>query len=352
MPRAESPDNRLLAIDVGGGTQDILLWDPEQPVENAVKMILPAPTQICARRIGRLTAQRHDLFLTGRLMGGGAVSRAVRRHLALGLKVYARENAARTLHDDVERVRALGVEITEAPPPAAHPVTLGDVDLASLKRALREFEVTLPRRYALAVQDHGFSPHASNRRFRFQHWEDFLARGGDLRDLAYYSPPPYLTRMEAAVAALPGAVVMDTCAAGIRGALLDPQAQEHLPAGLVVVNLGNEHTFAALVKDQRLYGIYEHHTGLLTPAKLADHLTRFQEGRLTNAEVFADSGHGCALSGDYPPGRLFSPLVITGPQRRLARGFPAIFAAPGGDMMLSGCFGLLAAHQDKADAGR
>jgi len=35
--------------------------------------------------------------------------------------------------------------------------------------------------------------------------------------------------------------------------------------------------------------------------------------------------------------------VITGPRRRLAQGGPGVFAAPFGDMMLSGCFGLVAA---------
>ncbi len=54
---------------------------------------------------------------------------------------------------------------------------------------------------------------------------------------------------------------MDTCAAGVRGALLDPQAREHrMRTGLMVVNLGNAHTFAALVRESGLLGIYEHHT--------------------------------------------------------------------------------------------
>jgi len=348
----ESVDERLLAIDVGGGTQDILLWDPEQPLENAVKLILPAPTRIIARRIGRLTEQGQDIWLTGRLMGGGAVNRAVRQHLARGFKVSAQAHPARTLHDNLERVAALGVAITETPPAGAQPVALGDVDREALERALGEFEVTLPPRYAVAVQDHGFSPAASNREFRFRHWREFLEAGGELTRLAYVRPPAYLTRMAAALEGLPGAVVMDTCAAGIRGALLDPRAREHLGDGLVVVNIGNEHTFAALVQEERLYGIYEHHTGLLSPATLADHLSRFQAGSLTHAEVFAASGHGCAISRDYPPQGPFRHLVITGPQRRLAQDFPAIFAAPWGDMMLTGCFGLMAAYQDLTGASR
>ena len=45
-----------------------------------------------------------------------------------------------------------------------------------------------------------------------------------------------------------------------------------------MVNVGNAHTFAALVRGDRLFGIYEHHTGLLSPEKLSDHLERFQQG--------------------------------------------------------------------------
>ncbi|MFP3868734.1 MAG: DUF1786 domain-containing protein [Desulfobacteraceae bacterium] len=336
------PTIRLLAIDVGGGTQDILLWDSDQPLENAVKLILPAATQIIARRIQRLTAAGTDLFLTGRLMGGGAVNRALRQHLAKGLKVYARPQPALTVTDNLDRVKELGIELVDQPPKQAATVTLGDVDLEAINRVLEEFEVAPPNAYALAVQDHGFSPQLSNRRFRFQHWEAFLQQSGRLPELAYSSPPPYLTRMAAGLEILPGALVMDTCTAGIRGALLDPQA--HRETGQVVVNIGNAHTFAALVQKDRLWGLYEHHTRLLTPAKLADHLSRFQAGTLANEEIYQDQGHGCAINPDYPPGSPFRFTVVTGPQRRLAEGFPVHFAAPFGDLMLTGCFGLVAAY--------
>ena len=130
--------------------------------------------------------------------------------------------------------------------------------------------------------------------------------------------------MAAVAEALPGAVLMDTCAAGVRGALLDPQARDHLDHGLTVVNVGNAHTFAALVRGDRLWGIYEHHTGLLNPEKLFDHLERFQQGALTNDEVFDDQGHGCAYAPDFTARGEFAFTVITGPRRRLARGWPGV----------------------------
>lgn len=339
-------DGSILALDVGGGTQDLFIWEPGQTVENAVKMVLPAPTQILARRIARLSEEGRPIFLKGRLMGGGAIGGAVRRHLARGLPLYATAQAALTFSDRLEAVEGWGVVLTEAPPAEAVSLTLGDVDLEGLGRVLAGFEVPLPRHFVVAVQDHGFAPQESNRRFRFQYWEDFLTRGGQLRDLAFRQPPARFTRMLAVAESLPGAVLMDTCAAGVRGALLDPQAREHLDAGLTVVNLGNAHTFAALVRGDRLWGIYEHHTGLLDQAKLFDHLGRFQAGELSNDEVFADQGHGCAYAPDFAEERPFAFTVITGPQRRLARGWPGVFAAPLGDMMLTGCFGLLEAYLD------
>ena len=216
----------------GGGTQDLFIWEPGQTVENAVKMVLPAPTQILARRLARLSEAGRSIFLKGRLMGGGAIGGAVRRHLAQGLPLYATAQAALTFSDRLEAVEGWGVVLTETPPPEAVSLSLGDVDLEALGRVLADFEVPLPRHFAVAVQDHGFAPRESNRRFRFQYWEDFLARGGRLRDLAFRQPPARFTRMLAVAESLPGAVLMDTCAAGVRGALIDPQAREHLDAGL------------------------------------------------------------------------------------------------------------------------
>ncbi len=336
-------EGSIMALDVGGGTQDLFIWEPGQTVENAVKMVLPAPTQILARRLGRLTAAGRPIFLQGRVMGGGALTTAVRRHLARGLPVYATREAALTLSDRLEQLTAWGVALTETPPGEAAAVTLGDLDLEGLRGLLAAFEVPFPGHFAVAVQDHGFAPQESNRRFRFRFWENFLHQGGELRNLAFRQPPAFFTRMLSVAETLPGALLMDTCAAGVRGALLDPQAREHLAAGLLVVNLGNAHTFAALVKEDRLWGIYEHHTGLLDQGKLFDQLTRFQAGALTNDEVFADQGHGCAYAPDYPSAAPFSFTVITGPRRRLAQGWPGVFAAPLGDMMLTGCFGLVAA---------
>ena len=268
----------LMAVDVGGGTQDIFIWEPGQTVENGVKLVLPAPTQVLARRIQRLTAQGQPIFLQGRVMGGGAVTQAVRHHLGQGLPVYATAQAAFTFSDRLEAVQAWGVILTESPPPEAVTLTLGDVGVEDWRQVLAAFEVPFPSHFAVAVQDHGFHPQGSNRRFRFQGWENFLEQGGKLAALASRQPLSHFTRMAAVAEVLPGVMLMDTCAAGVRGALLDPQARGHLERGLTVINVGNAHTFAALVRGDRLWGIYEHHTGLLSPEKLWDHVGAIPAG--------------------------------------------------------------------------
>ena len=63
-----------------------------------------------------------------------------------------------------------------------------------------------------------------------------------------------------------------------------------------------------------------------------------------------DGGHGAVL-GPLPESfdPLSLPLIVTGPRRELLAGstLPLDFAAPHGDMMLSGCFGLLRAFADR-----
>jgi uncharacterized protein (DUF1786 family) len=99
---------QIMAIDVGMGTQDILLYDDAQHIENNIKMVLPSQTRIIAQRISHATGAGRDIFLTGTTMGGGPSGKAVREHIRAGLKVYARPAAALTIHHNLEKVTQLG----------------------------------------------------------------------------------------------------------------------------------------------------------------------------------------------------------------------------------------------------
>ena len=47
---------RILAIDIGTGTQDIILLDSRLDFENSYKMVLPSPTLILRKKIQAATS--------------------------------------------------------------------------------------------------------------------------------------------------------------------------------------------------------------------------------------------------------------------------------------------------------
>jgi uncharacterized protein (DUF1786 family) len=348
--RSMAVPQKILAIDIGGGTQDVLIYEEGKPMENCVQMVLPSPTRIIAQKIFQATASRTNVFLSGNTMGGGPCFSAVEKHLRSGLKVYATKLAALTFQDNLDKVREWGIGITNRPPKDTKEIHLGDVDLPSFRKALRPFGVSFPSAYAVAVQDHGFNPGGSNRRFRFQYWKKFLLSGGKLSDLIYWTPPQYMTRMIAVQKDAPGAAVMDTCAAATWGALCDPEVAERQEEGLIALNLGNQHTLGVLIQGDRVWGIFEHHTGLMTWEKLKSILNRFPKKLLSNEEIFRDGGHGCALHPEYSRKKRIPFVAVTGPRRALVEGLGYYMAAPYGNMMLAGCFGLVAALKTKLTA--
>jgi len=328
----------ILAIDVGMGTQDILLYTPGIPVENSTRMILPSPTRVRAAEIARARDRGVPIALTGACMGGGPISRAVRRHLADGLAVYASPDAALTIRDDIGEVEEMGIAITTDPPGDAVPIRTGDLMMAELTTALRSFGVPVPGQVAVAVQDHGYAPKISNRRNRFRLLERWLEEGdwaltASVRD----PPPPEMTRMAAVRRTCPDALVVDTGPAAVMGTLCDPHVHTLAETGVCLVNAGNGHTLAFTIRGSEICGVFEHHTRLLDTGRLLGWLHRLMEGDISSDAVFDDGGHGAAVNRPLPG----APLVVTGPNRR--RLLPDAYqAAPFGDMMLTGCFGLVA----------
>ena len=237
-------DERILAIDVGAGTQDILVFDPERAPENCFRLVMPSRTQIVAAHVRQATIARVAVHLSGVLMGGGASTGAINDHLAAGLPVTATNRAAQTIHNDLARVEQRGVRLVEECPPDAVEVKLGDIDLPSLGVALDAFGITLPKRIAVAVQDHGVRPGSGNNDVRGDYLEWLVCEAGTLEAAAFLTPPPAMTRMQAVQALAPGAVVMDTGAAALLGALRDPLVRSASDRGAVIVNIGNMHTFA------------------------------------------------------------------------------------------------------------
>ena len=342
-------DERILAIDIGAGTMDTLVYDPAQPMENAVQLVLPSATSLAARKIAAIREQRRPIFLHGNLMGGYHTTNAVWAHLQAGLAVYATETAARTVHDDLDLLRSRGIVITDDPPKDAVAVEFRDVDLARLERTLAAYDVTMPQTIAIAAQDHGFSPKASNRLFRFEHWRRFLTPGSTLADHIWRTPPDYMTRLLAIQRDVPGAIVADTGPVAVLGALEDERVAAAAHAGACIVNVGNQHVLGLLVRGETLFGVVEHHTEAVDTLKLDRLVTRLIDGTISHDEVFADDGHGALVLVGYHGQPPFAFIAITGPNRRLAKALGWYEAAPHGAMMLSGCFGLVRGVQRLRD---
>ncbi|OLN29507.1 DUF1786 domain-containing protein [Desulfosporosinus metallidurans] len=333
----------VLVIDVGSGTQDILLYQPEKTIENCPKFIVPSRTQTVAAQIRKATAQGKDIFLKGHLMGGGACALALKKHLTSGLKAYVTPQAALTFNDNLARVEGMGIVLREdvSESESVTSIWLGDVDTFSLRQAIEAFSLEYPQKLAVALQDHGFSVTESNRILRFRLWEEFVLQGGDLRKLVFTQDiPEVYTRMRAVREIVPKSIVTDTGTAALLGIMADPLVKPHLNQGILAVNIGNSHTLAAAIRGDRVYGIFEQHTSMLNLESLAQCIQRFQATELTNAEVFEQGGHGATLHPQMQPGWDF--VVVTGPRRSLAKPLCWYEAAPFGDMMLTGCFGLLA----------
>lgn len=355
---------RILAIDMGTGTQDILVFDPERPVENNEKLILPSATEIAARRIRRATASSSDVILAGTVAGGGPCSWAVEDHLKAGGRVFATPEAAQTINDDLSRVEALGVRLVspdEARRIGGEYVVLRDLDLDAVATALGAFEV--PVRFdgiAVSCLDHGAAPpDVSDRVFRFEHLRRTVERRNDLLAFATLPGdlPAYLTRARAMVASAgseAAVVFMDTGPAAALGALHDPVVSGAGEAA--VLNLGNMHLLGFHLRGRRIASLFEHHTGEVSTEQVVDFTARMCDGSLTNEEVFDSSGHG-AFHADRSLVSGAPRLVgVTGPRREKISGtaLQPYFAAPYGDMMASGCFGLLRAfgeaYPDARDA--
>ncbi len=115
----------------------------------------------------------------------------------------------------------------------------------------------------------------------------------------------------------------------------------------LVLNLGNSHTLAFHLRGTYIYSLFEHHTGLLDRQKLDSLSERLVAGTLRHEEVFAGNGHGVYYAA--PPDSRDPFVTATGPLRDKLRGsrLKPHFAAPHGDMMLSGCFGLVQAFAAK-----
>jgi uncharacterized protein (DUF1786 family) len=363
---------KILAVDIGTGTQDIYLYNSNLDMENNFKMIVPSPTMIIHQQIKQATERRVPILLTGVTMGGGPSAWAAETHLQEGLTVYATPEAAKTFNDDLEVVKQMGVLLVSEDeamrlPGSVQRLFTRDFDLALIRTAFQSFGIELDSLAAVvvAVFDHGNAPpQISDRQFRFDYLDERIRKLNRLSAFAYRAEdvPEIMTRLKSVVDTAQGLdvplIVMDTAPAAVLGAMLDPAvaARERV----LIANVGNFHTLAFRMGRGGIEGLFEHHTGLIDRLKVENLLLRLADGSLRNGEVFDDHGHGALVYNPSPLqlGKDNYDVVVTGPRRGMFQGVNArqsrnspqamrpYFPAPFGDMMITGCFGLLAATAD------
>jgi uncharacterized protein (DUF1786 family) len=357
---------KILALDIGAGTTDILLFDDKKKIENCIKMVLPSPTKIYEDKVREATRTGKDLFIRGNVIGGGTFTIALKNHINKGFRVLMTKNSAYTIRNHLYLVKELGIEIVKGieldENNNMETLFLEEINLKTLKSFLTGFNEDLSDVdfVAIAVQDHGVSSvRISNRKFRFQKYRDLLKNNRRPDNLSFWKDeiPSCFLRMNSAAKRskeqLPGAkvLVMDTAPAAILGCLSNSLKSLN---SILVVNVGNEHIMAALLSKGMITGLMEHHTKLMRQKKIFQFVSSFADGKLTDEEVFDHGGHGLFYL-EEPTGFLnLERIVVTGPNRSILENnkIKIQFAAPAGDMMMTGPVGLVEAVKARIKKAR
>ena len=360
---------KILTVDIGTGTQDIFLYDSNLDIENGFKLVLPSPTMMVHRRLKQSLHKRTPVLLTGHQMGGGPSAWAIEEYARAGIPVYMTPSAATTLNDELDKVEALGIRIVsddevKSLTSKVERLELRDFDFELISRTFMDYGVSLDDLSAIAVAvfDHGNAPAGvSDRQFRFDYLDERIRANNSLSAFAYLATgiPKIMTRLQSVADSAGGLpcplVVMDTAPAAVLGANFD--AQVAIRKEKIICNIGNFHTLAFRLGEKGIEGVFEHHTGEIDLAKLEGLIRKLADGSLKHQDVFDDMGHGALIYSDevFEFGKADYDVVVTGPRRSMFNRKSEIenrkllrpyYATPFGDMMIAGCFGLLAATGD------
>ena len=352
---------KILTVDIGTGTQDIFLYDSDLDIENGFKLVLPSPTMMIHRRLKQSLHLRTPVLFTGHQMGGGPSAWAIEEVARAGIPVYMTPSAATTLNDELDKVEALGIKIVSEEEGNKLQVTryeLKDFDFPLISKTFADYGVSLDdlAAVAVAVFDHGNAPAGvSDRQFRFDYLDERIKAKNSLTAFAFPSNeiPKIMTRLQSVADSardLPcPLVVMDTAPAAVLGAGFDPAVATREKR--IVCNVGNFHTLAFRLGENGIEGVFEHHTGEIDLAKLEGLIRKLADGSLKHQDVFDDMGHGALMYSNelFEFGKDEFDVVVTGPRRNMftnsqsTDSLKPYFSVPFGDMMIAGCFGLLAA---------
>ncbi len=364
-------DQKILCIDIGKGTEDVLFYDPKwkNVPENCIQMVKPSRAQILDAKLAKFREKKiGDVHAWGRIMGGEpwhkhvyAIAQDPNR------SVYMTPSAAKSLRYDLDDVASRGVSIVdtlpESPPNSTLIIETKDVDFEWYIRSFKGMDVDLQNDcdvILLACQEHGnpSKKGVSIRDFRMKfYYYHHLSKNPRLSSLMFHDDevpeeaPRWKANVEAAKEIFPDAnvYIMDSSPAVILGTIIDPT----LPKGpRTIVNIGNGHALAMILDESNeVIAIWEHHTGGLTPERLWMFLDELFNNEMNHEDLLRRGGHGHYQREEIPK-EATRHVIVLGPNRRLLspgkKGDRTVYwAHPMGAQMLSGPVGLLKTYEEK-----
>lgn len=344
-----------LGIDVGQGTSDIILWDPNQSIEAALQLVIPSASNRLARKIELMEG---DIFCHGTVMGGIPLVKALKSKINAGSQVFMTPESAMSIRYHLDFVKDMGISIVNSSkevPPDANTISTTDFRFDWIIRLLTDvlgYKPTI-NGIGLAVQDHGLHKKEEYaRETRLQFYKEKLVHSPDLRQLGFRKAiPERFPRLRAALNEkskwFPNIdhYITDTSPIAILGALYDDEIRDRVSGqAKTVINYGNGHTLVCVLdENDSVVAFFEHHTGRIkNPKKFDNYLDDLFKEKLDSEVILDDLGHGSYYLNSIPSSAMKN-IIIIGPQRNLGKNskFKMLYANPGGSMMMAGPIALV-----------
>ena len=319
--------SRLLMIDIGAGTMDILVYDTDTDLH--YKAVVKSPVPYVAEKASAITG---NLLVVGNEMGGGPITRLLMERTKT-VEVVMSRSASATLNHDVAKVRSWGIKVVEDDQADQLRdnqdytlITLSDLEPQRIEQIVKSIGVPYAfDAVAICAQDHGVpDPGISHLDFRHNMFAARLTQQPYPHTLLYRSDqvPDAMNRLKSIAGSaeqLPVAevYVMDSGMAAILGASLDDKCRQK--KRFLVLDIATSHTVGAAMAGEEIAGFFEYHTQDITLEKLEDLLRDLAVGKLSHHQILSK-------------------------RKMLAESrLPIEFGAPWGDNMMTGTVGLLEA---------
>ena len=352
--------SKLLMVDIGAGTMDVLYYDTES--DQHYKAVARSPVLHLAERAAGLPG---NLLFTGTEMGGGPLSMVLKQRAKVA-EVMMSVSSAATVHHNLEKVRSRGIKIIEdaGAEDLRHNreyrhLTTGDLQIDRLKHIMEglglpfSFDVV-----GLCAQDHGVPPtgvsHLDYRHniFKANFDENPFPHAQLYRDDEVPATMSRLGAMAESAKILHAdeIYVMDSGMAAILGASMDSRARQK--ERIIILDVATSHTVGAALEGGEIAGFFEYHTMDITLQRLEALLVGLTDGKLDHKRILKEGGHGAYVRKAFGF-QAAEIIVATGPKRDMVVNsrLPIVFGSPLGDNMMTGTVGVLEAIRRRKGLG-